>query len=120
MGYDEGRKARPCVIVRTERNEHGDIEVYLAPITHTQPKNIDQAIEIPLATKKRLGLDHEKSWIITGDLNRFTWKGPDVRRTQSGKFAYGYLPPGLTQKAVEQIHSLAKQRQIAVTDRDEG
>lgn len=76
----EGRKARPCLIIHTRLNEHGEIEVYICPVTHTQPEISDQSIEIPLATKQRLKLDNQRSWIITSEVNLFKWKGPDVRK----------------------------------------
>ena len=118
-GHEEGRKARPCVIIHKQRNDNGRTEVYVAPITHTKPRDLSKAKEIPPEAKERLGLDHEKSWIILNDINQFTWIGPDIRPTPSGEFAYGYLPPGLTKKTIEQIRDLARQKEIAVTDRDE-
>ncbi len=36
--------------------------------------------EIPLATKRRLDLDKEASWVITTEVNRFVWPGPDIRK----------------------------------------
>ncbi len=89
------------------------------PITHTKPPSPDEAKEIPHDVKKRLGLDHEKSWIITTELNRFTWTGPDIRRTPSGEFAYGYLSPGLTKKTRDQIQSHSREKRMAIIDRDE-
>lgn len=71
QGREEGSKARPCVIIRTHENETKETEVYIAPITHTPPLGLKQAIEIPQATKNRLNLDYEKSWIITSEVNRF-------------------------------------------------
>jgi hypothetical protein len=79
-GREEG-KDRPCVIVHTRQNEYRETEVYISPITHTPPKNPEHAMQIPFATKKRLGLDAESSWIITNEINRFIWPGPDIRPT---------------------------------------
>ena len=33
-------------------------------------------MEIPLATKARLGLDDARSWIVLNEANRFIWPGP--------------------------------------------
>jgi hypothetical protein len=44
------------------------------------------------ATKQRLRLDAQRSWIITTELNQFIWPGPDLRPTPSGEYLYGYLP----------------------------
>jgi len=55
-------------------------------------------VEIPAATKRRLGLDAERSWIIVDDANQFVWPGADLRPARSGdasSVAYGLLPDGL-------------------------
>jgi hypothetical protein len=65
------------------------------PITHTTPSNADDAIEIPPATKRRLGLDDERSWIVLTESNRFVWPGPDVRPIDSDTGYSGPLPPAL-------------------------
>ena len=117
QGYIEGRKARPCVIIHTRLNEYGETEVYICPITHTQPENSDQSIEVPLATKQRLKLDNQPSWIITSEVNLFKWKGPDVRRTQAGEFAYGYLPHRLIQAVIEQVKDNARKHSLDIVER---
>ena len=38
QGAEEGVKSRPCLVVRTDLNEHDETKVYVAPIT-TQPPN---------------------------------------------------------------------------------
>jgi hypothetical protein len=50
----------------------GNTIAYVLPITHTPPLNDEDGIEIPGATKQRLRLDAERSWIITTELNQFT------------------------------------------------
>lgn len=119
QGQEEARKARPCLIVHKRQNEFDETEVYICPITHTPPNADSQALEIPLATKQRLKLDDDQSWLITGEVNRFTWRGPDVVNTQSGKLAYGYLPHKLTTKVVGQIKENAKERNLDIVDRDD-
>ena len=49
---------------------------YPSPIR--PPHDPEAAVEIPLATKMRLGLDDDRSWIILTEANRFTWPGPDL------------------------------------------
>ena len=54
------------------------------------------AIEIPAATKARLGLDAERSWVVLDETNDFLWPGPDLRPRAGGRgtdIAYGPLPP---------------------------
>jgi hypothetical protein len=60
-GREEGTKDRPCAIVMTVVDEDGDKEVLVLPVTHSPPENAADAIEIPAATKCRLGLDGERS-----------------------------------------------------------
>lgn len=119
QGQEEGRKARPCLIVHKRQNEFDETEVYICPITHTPPSTITRALEIPPATKKRLGLDDDQSWLITNEVNRFTWRGPDVVKTQSDRLAYGYLPYSLTKTAVELVKENATDRSLGVVDRDD-
>lgn len=94
-GREEGVKDRPCAIILAAQNERGDEIVTVLPITHSQPSDPAAALEIPLATKKRLGLDSERSWVVLTEANRFVWPGPDVRPAKpgdAGSIAYGLLP----------------------------
>jgi hypothetical protein len=118
-GREEGFKDRPCVIVHTRQNEYREIEVYISPITHTPPKNPERAMQIPAATKKRLGLDVEPSWIITTEINRFIWPGPDIRPVPGGGPAYGLLPATMTRDLVQQTKDNARDRLLLVTGRDD-
>ena len=118
-GREEGSKDRPCVIVlAVTRAEDGKRRVMVAPITHTIPKNPAQAVEVPAAVGRGLGLDWAKSWIVTAEVNTFTWPGPDVRPAQGERFAFGRLPQGLAenvrQKVLDRRLGLTK-----VTERDE-
>lgn len=118
-GQEEGRKNRPAVIVLTIVEDSGDKRVLVVPVTHTQPDDPSHGVEIPAATKKRLGLDDERSWIVTTELNRFVWPGPDIRATGKAPpddFAYGLLPAALFAKITEQLRtnvSLAATRTVA-------
>ncbi len=80
-GQTEGVKDRPCGVVLTRMTEYGIVAVYVAPITHSAPTSPEAGIEVPAATKRRLRLDNDRSWIITTELNRFIWPGPDIRST---------------------------------------
>jgi hypothetical protein len=97
-GREEGSKDRPCVVVLAVRDRHGERVVTVAPITHRPPPDGSRAVEMPMATKRRLGLDDHPSWIITNDLNEFVRPGPDLRPVTLGRparFAYGLLPAKL-------------------------
>ncbi len=51
------------------------------------PRTLALPKEIPHATKHRLELDVERSWIVLTEANRFAWPGPDLRQTQPGDLA---------------------------------
>jgi hypothetical protein len=78
-GREEGVKDRPCAIVLALTDDDGGTRVTVLPITHTSPSDPAKAIELPLATKERLGLDAERAWIVVGEGNEFLWPGPDLR-----------------------------------------
>ena len=66
------------------------------PITHSAPQRAQDAIEIPPATKQRLGLDSERSWIVIAEANEFVWPGPDLRPVpgrDNSTIVHGTLPP---------------------------
>jgi hypothetical protein len=95
-GREEGTKDRPCAIVMTVVDEDGDKEVLVLPVTHSSPADPADAVEIPAATKSRLGLDGERSWIVITEANEFVWPGPDLRTVpgrDESTIAYGPLPP---------------------------
>jgi hypothetical protein len=94
-GQEEGVKDRPCAIILTSVDEAGSQIVTVLPISHTPPSNPSLAVEIPAATKRRLELDAERSWVVLTEANRFVWPGPDLRPLQpgdAGSVAYGPLP----------------------------
>ena len=105
-GQEEGEKDRPCAVVMTAANDQGDTIVVVLPITHTPPRHADLAVEIPAATKRRLGLDDERSWIVVTDANRFIWPGPDLRPRVAGdaaSIAYGLLPAALFREVRDKL-----------------
>ncbi len=100
-GLEEGVKDRPCAVLLAVTDDAGDRKVVVLPITHTPPRDLASAVEIPAATKRRLGLDDERSWIVITEANRFTWPGPDLRPMKSGgasTVVYGELPGDLFRK----------------------
>jgi hypothetical protein len=78
--------------------------VRVLPVTHTPPGDPADALEIPTATKERLGLDSERSWVVLTD--DFIWPGPDlwpVPGGDPGTVAYGFLPPGFVRALRERV-----------------
>lgn len=96
-GREEGSKDRPCAIMMAVTDDEGESQVLVLPITHSPPHDTADAVEIPLVTKQRLGLDGERSWIMITEVNEFVWPGPDLRPVPGGdgSIAYGVLPPRL-------------------------
>ena len=104
-GREDGDKDRPCLvlaIVTTE--EDGSAIVRVLPVTHTMPSNPADDIEIPQPAKTRLGLDHERSWIILTESNRFVWPGPDIRPTDTESGVLRRYPACAVRDGETQIH----------------
>ena len=118
-GRADGAKDRPCGVVLTQTTDSGRTVAYVLPITHARPVADEDGIEIPQATKQRLGLDAERSWIITTELNRFIWPGPDIRPTPSGEYIYGYLPEKLMRLVLDQVKQHARGKRLKTTPRTE-
>lgn len=118
-GREEGRKDRPSVIVHLRVNEHQELETYICPVTHTPTEIPEKAMEIPKATKLRLGLDDQRSWIVTTEVNRFIWPGPDLRPVPGGGYSYGPLPAAMTRDLVAQVRANAQDKSLVVVGRTE-
>ena len=119
-GREEGGKDRPCAVVIATRTEDGDIVVSVAPITHRQPADPEDALEVPPDVKRALGLDDARSWLICAELNRFVWPGPDLRpvaRQRPGQFVYGVLPRPFMLRVFERLTALRARRRVSAVVR---
>jgi PemK-like, MazF-like toxin of type II toxin-antitoxin system len=116
---EEGRKDRPCVIVTAvERADNGGLIVTVLPVTHRPPENPAAAVEIPTPVKQRLGLDHERSWVIIDEGNRFAWPGYDLKKAAGrDTFEYGFLPPALFESVMAAARAWLKKHKINITPR---
>ena len=95
-GREEGTKDRPCAIILAVRGHEGETQVLVVPVTHSPPVIAADALELPPAVKRHLGLDAERSWVVLSESNLFDWPGPDLRRVRDrddSSVAYGVLPP---------------------------
>jgi hypothetical protein len=95
QGREEGVKDRPCAVILAARDADGEQIVTVLPVTHSPPTDPVLAMEIPAATKNRIGLDGARSWIVLTEANQFTWPGPDLRPAIPGdmeSISYGLLP----------------------------
>jgi hypothetical protein len=121
-GGEEGAKDRPCAIVLVSEDRNGEKSVLVLPVTHSPPAEPDLAVEIPVETKRRLGLDHQRSWIVVTDANRFIWPGPDLRRavrTDASSVAYGLLPRALFHQVRDKFIRAIEGRLAGVVRRTE-
>ena len=118
QGRDECAKYRPAVVVLSvEEGGARGKRVMVAPVTHSLPADPGTAIEIPGATKWRLGLDSDRSWIVLSEVNRFEWPGPDLRPIAAGRWAYGELPASLFGFVRNRLATLARERKTRLVDR---
>lgn len=118
-GQEEGVKERPCaIVIAVKRAKDGKHRVMVAPITHTLPEKKGNAVEVPPAIGRALGFDHAKSWIVTTEVNVFTWPGPDIRAARGKKYEFGRLPHSLAEQVRRDIFERARTRAKAV-ERDE-
>ena len=106
-GQEEGLKSRPCVIALVvERAKDGQTWVTVLPITHSTPINPDAGVEIPIAVKRHLGLDEERSWGIVSEGDRFVWPVYDLRKVPDrDAFHYGFLPPRFFEQIIAALRA---------------
>ena len=108
-GREEGDKDRPVLVLAIVTTlEDGTPMVRVLPITHSPPSDLKEVVEIPATTKRRLGLDVERSWIVLTESNRFVWPGPDIRPTENESGYYGPLPPALFDEVRRRFVELAR------------
>lgn len=119
MGQEEGLKDRPVVVVLATVKTGDTVQLFVAPITHSAPDRAADAIAMPPNVKRALGLDRERSWIVTTEVNRFIWPGPDVRPLGGGDPFYGAIPDWLFVQVREAIGGRAERGVMKVTPRTE-
>jgi hypothetical protein len=108
-GREEARYPRPCAIVLSyRRTADGATIAMLAPITHSEPRPGDKAIEIPQGVKKQLGLDDLRSWVMVDEVNETAWPGYDLQANAQGRYAYGFVPPTLFRRIKAEMMQVLK------------
>jgi hypothetical protein len=115
-GQVEARKDRPAIAMAVAvSDKDGRSHVMALPITHARPVNPDHGIELPLLTKRALGLNDAPSWVITTEAVRFAWPGLDVRQApdHAGPI-YGFVSSKLLQ-LIAQSYLRNRQRGEAVS-----
>ena len=78
--------------------------VYVAPITHSPPATVDDALELSGSIRRRLALDDSRSWVVATEFNAFRWPGTDLAllppQLAPSEIAYGSLPGELIEKLI--------------------
>jgi hypothetical protein len=121
-GQEEGTKARPCAIIAAVQRKEGETVVTVLPITHSAPALSRYALEIPAITKRRLGLDSDRSWIMFDEANQFVWPGPDLRSLSNQDFAtvaFGALPPNFFAVLRERFVAALREHRARIVPRSE-
>lgn len=121
-GREEGSKDRPCAVILVTGNDTGDRTVTVLPITHSPPPNPALALEIPAATKHRLGLDDDRSWVLLSEANRFIWPGPDLRPANPSEIAsivHGQLPFAFFEQIRQKFIAAIRARRARLVPRTE-
>ena len=120
-GREEGVKDRPCAIVLALAGQEDDRpRAVVLPVTHTPPQLPTEGVELPAATKRRLGLDEERSWVVTSEANSFLWPGPDLRFLPGRgpeSTVYGLLPPDVFQAVRESFLARIRVKQAGLIQR---
>lgn len=131
-GRQEAVKDRPCAVILTVRRESvepgssarpvADTMVYLLPITSVPPAAEGEAVAVPAATRRRLGLQEAPCWIVLTELNRFVWPGPDLRpveRPAGAFYSFGLLPKALFDRVRDAFVARLKQGDVRRIPRTE-
>ena len=119
-GREEGAKDRPCAVLLATRTAAARTRVYVLPITHRPPTG--EAMELPAAVKRHLGLDEERSWVVLTEVNVFFWPGPDLRPRpgrETADAAYGFLPPTLFRQLRDRFLTLHRESRTKLVPRTE-
>ena len=98
----------------------GVSSVIVVPITSRPPAVPDDGMEIPAATRRRLGLQDEPCWVLLTEVNRFVWPGPDLRPVSTvagSSWTYGSLPAALFERLRDAVVARARSRGLRVTSR---
>lgn len=101
-----------------EAEHDGQPHVIVLPVTHPPPRPPDEEVEPPPATERRLGLDEERSWVITSEANSFLWPGPRPAlpaRAGAGGRALRPPPPGVFRVVRERFLAGVRARRRAAT-----
>jgi len=123
-GQEQGNKDRPCAIVlATQPKPDGSRHVILCPITHSPPSQDQSAVEVPPKVARHLGLDSDRNWIKTDQINTVVW--PKARMPfgiaplENQQWTYGQLPQALGRNVLEQVRERSQSRSLENVRRED-
>ncbi len=96
-GSAQGNRVPRCASLVPVKDGDGEQEV-IAPFTPRQPQRPEDAIEILPATRQRLDVDSERSWIVITEADEFSRPGLRLRAAfgrDDTTTVHGALPPKL-------------------------
>ena len=122
QGEVDGRKYRPVVVVIERRTADDRSELLVVPVTTQSPERAADGVEIPARVKAHLGLDAARCWIMTTEINRFRWPGPDIRPVERGGErtpCLGFIPQTLFDAVLAAVIARAERGRLTVMRRGE-
>ena len=113
-GREEGTKDCPAAIVALLRGDDGRAEIVVFPITSSPPPDATAGLELPAATRDRLGPQDGPCCAIVTEVNIFVWLGPDLRRPENANhgFVYGSLPHALMPRIKQSFAAWRARRRV--------
>ena len=125
-GQQDGSKFRACAILDMSKpDETGARTVHLCAISHSPPLQGQTAVELPYKVSRHLGLDEDRSWLKTHEVNALLWRegetpyGVRPARPEAGEWAYGQLPHPVGREAFGQLRENSQAKTLERVRRDE-
>ena len=123
-GRIESDKPHPAMIVQARDSDKFDGKhVYFVAISHTPPKADEGGVEIPQQVARKLGLDHERMWIKTHEINHTKWENGrfpfGIENNRHGEKVYGMMRHDVGKKAYEQVAERIRNRTLVQVNRDD-
>ena len=120
-GREEAAKDRPALVLALSvLVDEGKMEVLVLAVTHSPPRKAIDAIALPPAVRRHLGLGEEESFIVTTEANAFVWPGPDVRPipgSNPARIIYGRVPDELLRMGALSFLANRKKQRAALVAR---
>src|SRR5689334_22050312 len=91
QGREEGSKNRPCaVVVALPAKDEAPLRAMLCGITHSEPTAYQEGMGIPAAVRRYLGLDEDKCWTFTSEVNIVDCDDPGLIPVAEGQWVYAF------------------------------